>query len=390
MRLAAIALVLCFASSARAQTWSLDRQRPSLFEIIAVDASGDSGWPYGVEDLAGDGIDTHNADEAAVDVRSVYADARAGKLWLRAYAASKVKPTASTLAFFFIDSDANASTGGPARFYENIALDFGMDPTPGGYERAIGVRGDGTLLGVFFWDVATAQWMEHTERPPLAAAEAGVTRDPLRLFGDDHAYWQVALLLEPTGLDASCGVNIFVRTADVTQGTRVLGDDVVAAPCHASLNRYGDPELLHTERCGEDAVCPAQGKCREATCVFGYECSSDAACPSGDHCVSNVCVRALDKKCSANTDCDGLVCGTAGKCVACSNTGAQACSSERVCSPNGSCLLPSGGGANDDAEPKVRGGAFTCSSSPAAIGGSWIMLALLAWVALRTRRNGES
>src|ERR1700759_3781948 len=92
-----VAAALFITSAAHAQTWSLKRQRPSLFEIIAVDRTAEAGWPFGQEDIAGDGVTTTEPDEAAVDLRSVYADARAKKLWLRAYVSATQTPTANSL-----------------------------------------------------------------------------------------------------------------------------------------------------------------------------------------------------------------------------------------------------------------------------------------------------
>lgn len=390
-----LVLGLCQAAVAQAQTWSLDRQRPSLFEIIAVDATGEVAWSYGEEDLGGDGAQTRSAEETAIDVRSVYADARSDRLWLRAYVASKTALSASTLLFFFIDSDTRSSTGGAASG-EQLGVELAADPSAGGYERVLGVRGDGTLIGVFFWDAAKKQWVEQPERPQLAAAEAGVTRDPLRFAGDDHAYLQVDVGLNTAGLDAACGGAIFVRAWYDAPGKRSFGDDVGLgpAPCRARLNGFGDPELLGTASCGSDAACPAQGKCREGICVFGYECRADAACRTGEKCNAEVCVRVVDRSCSDSANCEGLVC-SGGRCIACSNGGAAACASGRVCSPSGRCLAPGSAGPTvSDAPdgPKVRGGAFTCAAAPAADGGKcWalVLLAVAAWCA-RKRRDGES
>jgi hypothetical protein len=387
--LLALMLLLNVTDHVQAQTWSAARTGPALFEIIAVDATGDALWPYQQEDLAGDGAQTENADEAAVDLRSVYADARAAQLWLRAYVTAAVAPTASSVAFFFIDSDANTSSGGTATGAQ-LWPAFGPDPTPGGYERAVGLRGDGTLLGVFFWDAQKKQWVRQPDKPPLAAAETGSARDPLRLLGDDHGYFQVKLELSVAGLDDACTGTIFVRLWNDANGKRSFGDDAGAnaAMCHASPNRYGDPELLGTDACTSDASCPAKGQCRSGVCVFGYVCSADNECPSGERCSAGVCTRVVDKTCTQSADCAGLVCD-AGRCVACSS-GARACAAGLVCSPDGSCLRtplgPTAGskagsaGTGGSGENRVQGGAFSCSmlGSQSASQPHWPWLTLVA------------
>src|SRR5687767_8607530 len=75
-----------------AQSWSAPRGRPVLWQISSVDASGEQGWPYGREDVAGDGLDSFESDEAATDLRTVYADADADELWIRAYVAATGAP----------------------------------------------------------------------------------------------------------------------------------------------------------------------------------------------------------------------------------------------------------------------------------------------------------
>ena len=394
-------LALTLTSQAQAQTWSLGRQGPSLFEIIAVDATGEALWPYKQEDLAGDGAQTENPDEAAIDLRTAYADARAARLWLRAYVRASVAPTASSVAFFFIDTDANTKSGGTASGTQ-LWPAFGVDPTPGGYERAVGLRGDGTLLGLFFWDVQKKQWVKQPETPPLTATEAGIGRDPLRILGDDHGYFQASLDLSVAGLDAACSGTIFVRLWNDATGKRSFGDDadMKAADCHASANRFGDPALLQSDVCTTDASCPAQGHCRSGVCVFSYACAADNECRSDERCTAGVCTRVVDKTCKQSADCDGLVCD-AGRCVACSDTGARACATGWLCTPDGSCLAvqaasagtgPSsaGSGAAGSGGPRVRGGAFSCSAwrprPTSGTAGIWLALIGLG-LARRSRRS---
>jgi hypothetical protein len=372
--LCSVASVSLLTSPALAQSWSLGRERPALFEIIATDASADKAWPFEQEDVAGDGVATLQADEAAVDLRTVYADVRANRLWLRAYVAAKTAPTSNALAFFFIDTDARTNTGAKA---DDTKLWSGLtaDPTPGGYERAVGMRGDGTLLGVYVWDAQKSTWEKQPDKPMLATLEVGVGRDPIRIAGDDHGYFQVELDLAASGLDAACEGTIFVRLKNDGDPKRNFGDDLGmdAAACRAQLNAFGDPTPLHSDACSSDASCPAQGVCRQGTCLFGYECSADTGCRTDEHCSAGTCVRVVEKSCQQDRDCDGLVCD-AGRCTTCSATGARACESGLLCAPAGSCISPRAGAGGNKAVPaagsgatdgeRVRGGAFVCAATP--------------------------
>jgi len=116
-QLAALSLVLS-ASSAEAQSWADGREHPALFQIVAIDRTGESDFPYGREDVAGDGLGTFNAAEAGADLRTMYASAGPMQLWLRAYLAGNDAPRPSLRAFFFIDTDARASSGGPGQGME--------------------------------------------------------------------------------------------------------------------------------------------------------------------------------------------------------------------------------------------------------------------------------
>jgi hypothetical protein len=387
------AALVAMTSSAHAQTWSLKRRRPSLFEIIAVDRTSESQWPFGQEDIAGDGVSKTDADEAAVDLRSVYADARAKKLWMRAYVAATVTPTPDSLAFFFIDSDADPDTGGSASDSQIFAA-FKDDKvsSPSGYERAVEIRGDGTVVALFAWDTNKMQWAEQSDAMKMmVTGESGVARDPLRLAGDDHGYVQVELDLTVAALDDACDGTIFVRTWRDGDNKRKFGDlaDAGSADCHAHLNRFGDPDLLHSDNCTSDDTCPARGRCSQGTCLFGYECSDDGACQTGQRCQSGVCVRVLDRDCTYSADCDSLVCDDK-RCVACTSSGATACEASLVCSPNGSCLrapkpdnpLTDGESAAVSGE-RVRGGAFACTAAErGARGGGGALVLLLALAAL--------
>lgn len=417
---ATIVLVVFLTGTASAQTWSEQRERPSLFEIVAVDESALSVWPFGQEDLAKDGVSTTMPDESAVDLRSVYADTRSDGLWVRAYVASDAEPKASAVTFFFLDNDAKTTTGGKAEG-DTLFKGWSTDPSPGGYELAVGMRGDGTLLGVYQWDEAKDQWTLQPDKPVLVTLETGKARDPLRLAGDDHGYFQMKLDPRVLKLGDGCTGPLFVRTWNDATGSRAFGDSSDVTLCKPKLNAYGDPEILETHECDTDASCPALGKCREHVCVFQYECTADTACRDAERCMSSVCVRVVDRTCDSADDCDGLVCAS-GRCSACASSGARACASGYLCTPGGTCIKPgatgnagsggrsgsggssggkSGSGAEDegDAGVRVQGGAFTCAALSRIGGGltrdyepHWIAAGVLAALGVivgrRRKRRG--
>ena len=69
------------SSTAQAQTWAGNRQGPELPELVAVDLTGETGWLWGREDVAGDGLNTFDAPEQAIDGRAVYLTTAANRLW---------------------------------------------------------------------------------------------------------------------------------------------------------------------------------------------------------------------------------------------------------------------------------------------------------------------
>jgi hypothetical protein len=364
----ALALAM-FAGTASAQTWSERRQRPALFEIVLVDETTHTQWLWGREDIANDGETTVVADEAATDLRSIYANARAGTLWLRTYVAATSAPAMPTVAFFFIDTDASANTGGAA---EGAALwpAFTPDPSPGGYERAVGVRGDGTLLGVYFWTAASRQWTKQPDRPVLAEVETGVARDPLRLAGDDHGYLQVALDLPAFDLDEACDGTIFVRLWNDGTGARSFGDSAGPAECIAGLDASGRPEILVSETCTADSSCPARGRCDDGRCVFDYECTQNSECREGQRCSGGMCTGGAAGSGGRSGSSAGGAGGSRGSAGDDGDDGDEAIDGERV-----------------------RGGAFTCSAlapgrDPLA-GLAWLASLALAAVLRRACRRGD-
>jgi hypothetical protein len=400
------------AGGAQAQTWSSPRGRPALWQITSVDATGDSNWPYGSEDVAGDGAADFEEDEAGADLRTVYADADTDRLWLRAYVASESAPSENTVAYFFLDIDARNATGGDAA---SSALwpELEADPTTGGYERAFAVSGGGDLVGAWRWDAAASEWMVVDAQPDELRAEAQRAIDPIRIGASERGYFQVDIDHAISTLDSSCDGNIFVRIQHDDPPQRDFGDDDDEAwACRSPLDGLGDPIILREPECSDDADCPAGGSCVNDVCLFTYECTGDADCPAGERCTGGECVRVVDEDCTTDAMCDGLVCAS-GSCAACSESGARACEGDLVCSPDGSCVdtddisaggaggasgaggTSGGAGAAGTMTPpgEVRGGAFHCAATvartPALSLAGWSLIALALLRRARARRSGE-
>jgi hypothetical protein len=138
--------------SSSAQTWTGGRTTPLLDEIVAIDRTGEPRWPYGDEDVAGDG-ETFDTPERSIDFRSAYAVAADGRFWVRGYVSETAAISGETTLFVFIDTDRNRQTGGTAAT-AGIDDRFTNDESPGGYEVVLGVKGDGTLVRV--WSFAGA------------------------------------------------------------------------------------------------------------------------------------------------------------------------------------------------------------------------------------------
>ena len=399
--IAIVSVMSLGVSAASAQTWTSASGRPPLWQIIAVDRSGETGWLFGAEDIAGDGATKFEADEAATDLRSVYADADRNRVWIRAYLAATGNVSAGQVTFFFIDTDLRSETGGGADA-KDLRKEFESDPSEGGYERAIGVSADGKLIGAWQWDAAGKRWMALMPSANAIQIEVDHDQDALRSAGNDHAYVQIAIEHSVSGLDAACKGRIFVRTwLDDAPKKRSFGDDVLsAAACRPELDGYGDPKILRTGDCDADKDCVAGGHCREQICVFEYQCGGDADCRTGERCSGSLCVKVVSGSCDDDSDCDGLVCdGNA--CVPCSDKGARACEAGWACTPSGTCVDPGdaaagsggksgdgGGGSGGSEYPpgKVRGGSFQCAAlSGERLRGNWLYVLPLLALWLRRR-----
>src|SRR5688572_27522119 len=144
-------------ASAEGATWSNGRTTPTLREVVAIDATGETSWIYGQEDVAGDGLASFKPQEQSIDVRTGYAATDASTFWVRAYVSEQTSVGGNVTVFVFIDSDANPATGGRANAPEINAL-LTTDSSPGGYEFCIGMRGNGAVDGIWAYRQAQSRW----------------------------------------------------------------------------------------------------------------------------------------------------------------------------------------------------------------------------------------
>lgn len=397
--LAGATLTAASALAQPAPSWEGERAIPGLDEAWVVDATGEPDWPFGAEDVAGDGA-AFTAAEAAVDARSVYVARGDAALWTRVYFAGDATPPAELTVYLFVDEDQDATTGGPATA---AAIDAALvtDPSPGGYEHLVAATADGAAAEVWAWDGEA--WVGG-ERMSPASTEIGVAPDPLRLGGEEHGFLQLVVDHGTAGLDAACTATLFFRTtaggAVRSDGDLEVGAAAGCAPRDADRDRV--PDAVAPPTCARDADCPGGGICVGGECLIPVSCREDADCTAGEECAGGRCVAVGGEDCETDADCAPLVCdrGTCGPCRADVD-----CEDGR-CAPDGTCVRTAappagsggaagaGGTTGDDGitlEPgdEVRGGACTCGAagSPAAGAAAWGALAALAALVGRRRRS---
>lgn len=357
------------ASAQPASSWANGRSTPRLRELIALDQTGEPGWLFGSEDVAGDGLTRFEPSEQAIDLRSAYTTTAASRLWLRAYVAAQTAPDESLHVYFFIDSDKDRTTGGSAVAPE-IDAALARDDSPGGYDYVVGMQGD-TLLARVWRFRAPQQDYAALALPPLdAAAETGLDLDPLRVFARPHGYLQVALDLDAVELGATCDANLLVRSTNAADLSDLdLGS---VGPCVAADgDRNGVVDLIEVRTgCDTDDQCPAHGLCFAHRCVYPRYCALDADCGSDERCgTDDVCVVRGDTDCDGAGACSGgLLCSANDRCQACSSD--VACGAGRRCAASGRCIdenarsgfatSTSADGVVLGAGEEVQGGACAC------------------------------
>jgi hypothetical protein len=399
--LAAGSLIFSAERAAFGQTWPGGRANPSLREIVAIDRTGEPGWPYGAEDVAGDGLDRFLVGEQSIDIRSGYAATNNARMWFRVYVSAVDAPANTVTAFLFIDSDLSTTTGGSAAA---IDLDARLvsDDSGGGYEYVVAIQGPNTVVGLWQW-VTQPSGYASLGAAALArtTVETGTDDDPLLLNAWTHGYLQGVVDLADVGLTELCQARLLLRTVSDSPGLGNGDLDVGSAgPCRP-VDANGDnvPDLLLPTqtipnwRCQTNADCPGGGICVGGQCVLAPPCSMTADCGPGEVCTNGACVAVGGDACSSNADCASLVCVN-GTCAACSVAGA-ACPNGLVCAPDGRCIDASGVGAAGGAGllapgEKIRGGAGTCSLFHP--GSRWFsagtLLTLGALALMRRRRSG--
>ncbi|XXT16439.1 hypothetical protein WME94_40020 [Sorangium sp. So ce429] len=391
---AALAVALVPNSSA-AQTWTGGRTTPVLDEIVAIDQTGEPRWPYGEEDVAGDGEGTFAQPERSIDFRTAYAIADAGRLWARGYVSETTAIGGEVTLFVFIDADKNRGTGGTARAPE-IDERFTVDESPGGYEVVLGVKGDGTRSGVWAFASASGTYEPVTVNEMQVATEAGTDVDPLLIGDARRGYAQGSIDLTIAGVSAACEANLYFRSVTDAAGVG-LGDLDIGISASCVANDTDDDRvpdvIVPPSGCTRDADCAGAGVCVGGDCVLPVSCTDDADCDADEDCSPDYrCVPTPSGTCTSNDDCGDLVC-VAGQCGPCSLGGDQ-CGADERCAPTGSCVEgAASSGAGGPGEPDleegdaVQGGACACTAGPAPFGGGALSLLAVGGLALAWRRR---
>jgi Cys-rich repeat protein len=348
------ASIVAASGASAGATWINARTTPRLSEIVAIDSTGESGWPYGQEDVAGDGPLTFAAPEQMIDIRTAYAATDASRFWARVYFSDPNGVGAGVTAYVFIDADRNVATGGRAIGAE-INPAFTTDPSPGGYDFVLAVGGNGAVAGL--WAYQAMQGMYATLNPTAAnsSGETGADADPILIDGAQHGYVQMNADLNVVGLTSTCDANVFVRSVNAGAGDLEAGQLASCIP--ADANRDGVPDIvIPPAGCTSDAQCPAGGTCNNGVCTVPPTCTIDADCPATDQCVAGRCVPRPGGTCTTSAQCGDLVC-TNGQCVACVSN--PECGTGRICASTGRCV----GNVVLAPGEKVEGGAFHCAVS---------------------------
>jgi Cys-rich repeat protein len=391
-RIALVVVCLSFGATAYSATWVGARTTPTLREVVVIDATGELSWPYGAEDVAGDGVASFQPAEQSVDVRTAYAATEPQRFWVRVYVSGTAPPGANVHAFVFIDSDRSAATGGTAIAPEVNAA-FTSDRSPGGYEYVLEVGGNGSAAQL--WSRQGAQYALVARPAPRVTGEVGTDTDPIRIGVLSHGYLQASIDLADVNLMQACNANLYVRTVDETAPPGAadleVGQVATCIPTDADNNRV--PDVLVPPGCASDAQCPGGGICQAGRCVLAVACAADADCGAGMQCTPDGrCVPVPNGTCRTNADCNGLVC-QGGRCTACTLGGNQ-CGAGQVCAPDGHCLVgqgTSGGGGDGNlvlaADESVKGGACHCtlSARPGPTGAPVLCVAAIALFACRRR-----
>ena len=377
MTAAVLASVSGSSAIASAATWVNNRTTPQLAEIVAIDATGEPGWPYGAEDVAGDGVATFSAAEQMIDIRTAYAATDPTRFWARVYFSDPNSVGAMVTAYVFIDADRNSATGGRAAATE-IDPALTTDPTPGGYEYVLSFGSNKATGALWEYRAAQAMFANVNGGSANVAAESGADVDPILIGGMQHGYLQGNVNLSAVALTAVCNANLFVRSVSNGGGDLDAGQWGTCVAADTNADRV--PDLVTPPNgCTSDAECPGGGTCVNGACSVPVGCTTDAECAANEQCMGGRCLARPGGTCATTADCGDLVC-VGGQCVACTST--SQCAASQACSSTGRCaasvVLAPG--------EKVEGGAFNCAASRSDVGGpSGRGIALAAALALLAR-----
>jgi hypothetical protein len=322
---------------AQTMTWVGNRQGPALTEILTIDATGETNWPYGREDVAGDGLNNFTLPEQAIDARTVYVATDANRFYSRVYFSIPAAEPGSVTTFVFIDSDQNAATGGSASAAE-LDPTFPANSAVGGYEYAIKVQrtANNTTAGsIWRYDIGTLTFAQIATQAPQIITETNFALDPIRVGQDIHGYIQSSVELAQVGLAQACQASILVRTTNQTASLGVGDLDVGAAASCVQPAAPNPVVVVPPPGCTINAECPNGGICVNGNCILAPACATDANCAAGYICDVGRCVFVGGTPCVNSSNCDGLICQQ-GECVVCVND--ASCGPGFVCAPDGRCL----------------------------------------------------
>ena len=383
---------VALASSATAATWANARGTPRVRDLAVIDRTGEPGWLFGREDVAGDGLDRFDAAERGLDLRSAYVSSDGERLWVRAYVSSEQAPASELRVYVFVDTDADATTGGSA---SATAIDpaLGAETSRAGYDWVLGMQAGTQVGGVWQWSAQREQYEPATLPPLDALAESGTDRDPLRVLADTHGYVQLSLASGSLDIGASCSARLLIRST-AADGTGDL-DVGALAPCvSGDADHDGAPDALEASiepGCERDAQCPASALCIDQRCVFPAYCSAPADCADGEACsAEDVCRAQGGDSCRPDGTCaGGLLCDDGTTCAAC--TSDTQCSDGARCAASGRCVTGEASNVTLSAGEQLQGGAGTCAAAPPrgsdALSRVALVLSLALLLALSLRRR---
>jgi hypothetical protein len=392
LRCAALSLALVgVATTAHSATWGRGRTTPTLRQIVAVDATGETNWPYGAEDVAGDGLGSFPPPEQSIDIRTAYAATDQQRFWARVYVSGAQAAGANVHAFVFVDSDRNPATGGTGVAPE-VHANLTADPSPGGYEHVVEVTGNGASIQLWNWQ--GNQYANAQLPTPRAAGEGGTDTDPVRIGPSSHGYIQASIDLGLIDLTEVCDANLYFRTTNDTAALAAGDLDVgQVASCVPSLNGNGVPGVLVPPNgCTTNAGCPAGAVCQNGQCAFAPACTTNADCAAGMQCTPDGrCVPVPAGTCTTNAECNGLICA-GGQCAACPLGGSE-CGAGYACGADGRCVAGTGTGPTGETPlvllpgEEIKGGACNCALSVRsnAAGASGLCFAVIALFVARRR-----